>query len=49
MTSCMCAFSHEAAHHLFGVFWAPGVRKADERAVDCDPGAPLELEYEGTG
>lgn len=37
--------SHEAAHHLFGVLRAPGVCKADERAVDRDPGAPLQLKH----
>lgn len=43
------ANSHEAAHHLFGVFRASGVCKADERAVDCDPGAPLQLKHKHTG
>lgn len=36
--------SHEAAHHLLSVLGASGVCKTDERAVDRDPGAPLELE-----
>lgn len=36
--------SHEAAHHLFGVFWAPRVGEADKRAVDSNPGTPLELQ-----
>ena len=35
--------SHEATHHLLRVLRAPGVGKADERAVDSDPGTPLQL------
>lgn len=38
-------YSHKAAHHLFGVFWTSGVCKADEGAVDGDPGAPLQLKH----
>lgn len=38
--------SHEAAHHLLSVLGASGVCKTDERAVDRNPGAPLELEQE---
>lgn len=41
-------YSHEAAHHLFGVLWASGVCKADERAVDGDPGTPLQLKHKHT-
>ena len=35
---------HEAAHHLFSVLGAPGVGEADERAVDGNPRAPLQLQ-----
>jgi len=37
-------YSHEAAHHLFGVLRAPGVGEADERAVDGNPRTPLQLQ-----
>lgn len=47
LTLILTTHSHETAHHLFGVFGASGVRKADERAVDGNPGAPLELEGKG--
>lgn len=40
--------SHEAAHHLFSVLRASGVCEADERAVDRDPGTPLQLQHTTT-
>lgn len=40
--------SHKAAHHLFGVLRASGICKTDERAVDGDPGTPLELEHKNS-
>jgi len=41
-------WQHKTAQHLFGIFWRPGIGKADERTVNGSPSTPLQLQHKAT-